>query len=362
MDKQRTIAPFECVEVKADGDVGLVEGYASVFGVRDHGRDMVLPGAFSKSLEERKQYIMYIPSHDYGVHVKDIPAVPLDVREDAKGLYTQTKFFLNTQAGKDSFTVIKEYQKAGKPIGLSYTFKPTDWTNTSEGRNLKAVDFFEYGHTALPMLDAARTLSAKADGNYMMHSEEIDHAHAHGDTIHSHPHTHSDQYGGHSYHDHTAEQMKSLGYIGELMTNRYSKSDLDEMIASGEALADGTYPIKDEEDLKLAVVGNVSSEGKKHIIKRAKDLNKYDLIPADWKSFTIVIHKTTTEDLLSEFEGKIGRSVSEANAKKIREALTSLNDIMGQEEEFDAEQQKAKDELDRKRAEMEEALKRVGVR
>jgi len=47
-DKETAWAPFVDYEAKADGDSGIVEGYASVFGARDHGQDMVYPGAFKK--------------------------------------------------------------------------------------------------------------------------------------------------------------------------------------------------------------------------------------------------------------------------------------------------------------------------
>src|ERR1041385_2350323 len=110
------------LEFKADGDTGIVTAYASIFGTADEGNDIVERGAFSRTLKDRAGKIIYLPSHDYKAHIKDIPAVPMSIEEDDKGLRTITKFFLNTQAGKDSFTVLKEYQNAGIPLGLSFTF------------------------------------------------------------------------------------------------------------------------------------------------------------------------------------------------------------------------------------------------
>ena len=347
-DKETAYAPFVDYEVKADGDAGIVEGYASVFNTRDHSKDMVLPGAFTKTLSERGQHIVYIPSHDYRIHVKDIPAVPLEVREDNKGLYTKTQFFLNTAAGRDSFAVIKAYQAAKRPLGMSYTFKAQDYKNESDGRTLKAVDLFEYGHTALPMLDAARTISAKADnelqlkadGQYMMHSEEVDHAHAHGDTIHSHSHKHEANgeyyYRGHT-HDHTAEQLKSIGFDHEsyekyLETRGYSEDDLKEMAKSGVAYYDNTWPIKDEQDLQAAInAWNLKPEAniKSHIINRARAINKYELIPNTWKSFLLDLTEAKAESLVSDFEDKIGRRLSEDSQKKIKAALETLNELLG---------------------------------
>lgn len=226
-------APFVDIEVKAaDGDIGIVEGYASVFGSRDSGprADRVMPGAFAKSLALSGKQVVYLPSHDYAIHVKDIPAVPIDIREDSKGLYTATKFFLTTQAGRDSFTVLKEYQKAGRPIGMSFTFKPVEFELKAEGRDLTAVDLYEYGHTALPMHPGARTTSAKA---------------------------------------------------------YYSSAELRELAGRGEAMPDGSFPIVTHEDLHRAVYDYAlygGSEGAKdHIMARAQALGMEGDLPAGWK-------------------------------------------------------------------------------
>jgi len=47
---ERKAARFEAKAVKADGSF---EGYASLFGAEDLGRDVVMPGAFRKSLLKR---------------------------------------------------------------------------------------------------------------------------------------------------------------------------------------------------------------------------------------------------------------------------------------------------------------------
>lgn len=385
MDGQETKqVAFADIEVKQDGeDYGLVEGYASVFGARDHGGDMVHPGAFTKTLAERKSQIIYLPSHDYKVHVKDIPAVPVDIREDAKGLYTATKFLLNTQAGRESFAVIKAYQQAGRPLGMSYTYKPTQKgaTRTAQGRDLKEVDLFEYGHTALPMLDLARTTSAKADSNSMVHTGVVDHQHNHGDMIHSHAHTHasaSDGYGyggtNHSNHDHTADQMKSLLLYGggeDAETKRdYSAAQRSEMAKSGEARPDGSYPIKDKTDLKNAIttigLGGNTSADRAHIKKRAAALGAEDMIPADWKAaYNLVITpETDVEALLKDFESNNGKALSAVDITKVRDALATIEEILNIEDDEgeDAGGKALIEEANKAKQEIEDALAAVSLR
>ena len=66
----------------------------------------------------------------------------------------------------------------------------------------------------------------------------------------------------------------------------YDDEERMEMAKGGMAMADGSYPIKDEEDLKNAImaVGRASNpdEVKMHCQKRAKELGKEDMIPDSW--------------------------------------------------------------------------------
>lgn len=66
----------------------------------------------------------------------------------------------------------------------------------------------------------------------------------------------------------------------------YSKAERDEMAKNGQALADGSFPIANETDLKNAIqaYGRASDKAaaKAHIIKRARALGLTSLLPDDW--------------------------------------------------------------------------------
>lgn len=68
----------------------------------------------------------------------------------------------------------------------------------------------------------------------------------------------------------------------------YSEEERMEMAKGGMALPDGSYPIKDEEDLKNAImaIGRAKDpkEAKMHCMKRAEELGKEDMIPESWTS------------------------------------------------------------------------------
>ena len=60
--------------------------------------------------------------------------------------------------------------------------------------------------------------------------------------------------------------------------------------ASGYALADGSYTIIDSVDLQEAVVASAGTNDifvKAHIRKRARALNRMDLVPAEWREFSL---------------------------------------------------------------------------
>jgi uncharacterized membrane protein YkoI len=80
----------------------------------------------------------------------------------------------------------------------------------------------------------------------------------------------------------------------------YSEDERMEMAKGGMALPDGSYPIKDEEDLKNAIMayGRAKDKSKAmaHIKKRAMELDKEDMIPAEWSE-----EKTLLDDEAKEF-------------------------------------------------------------
>jgi hypothetical protein len=71
---------------------------------------------------------------------------------------------------------------------------------------------------------------------------------------------------------------------------KYSQADRDAMAKSGAAMADGAYPIADEDDLHKAIhaVGRGRHDShdaiRRHIIARAEALGLSSLIPEDWGS------------------------------------------------------------------------------
>lgn len=83
----------------------------------------------------------------------------------------------------------------------------------------------------------------------------------------------------------------------------YSEEERMEMAKGGMALPDGSYPIKDEEDLKNAIMAygraKDKTKAKAHIKKRAMDLGKEDLIPEEWNAEEKVLLDDEAKEFLS---------------------------------------------------------------
>lgn len=90
------------------------------------------------------------------------------------------------------------------------------------------------------------------------------------------------------YDEYSAEEAEEIeAEAAEIALKRaYNEESRMEMAKRGHALPDGSYPIKDEADLRNAIQAYGRAKDKEaakaHIIKRAMALGKEDLIPENW--------------------------------------------------------------------------------
>jgi hypothetical protein len=86
---------------------------------------------------------------------------------------------------------------------------------------------------------------------------------------------------------------------------------------SGKALSSGSFPIRNAEDLQNAIKAfgrakeSERADVKRHIIKRARALGKYDLVPDDWKKFSSKAVTASAEELkarLASAEERLGKA------------------------------------------------------
>jgi len=145
--------------LKAAGEDGQIEGYGSVFGVRDSWDDVIAKGAFKASLAAHKSNGT-MPAMLWQ-HEDDEPiGVWTEMKEDEKGLYLKGQLVLETTRGKEAHALLK----AGALNGLSIGFIAKQWSYDTENdiRTLTEIDLWEVSLVTFPANDKARVTDVKA--------------------------------------------------------------------------------------------------------------------------------------------------------------------------------------------------------
>lgn len=147
------------LSIKATGDDGSVEGYGSVFGVRDNYDDVIAKGAFLASLKEHKA-AGTMPAMLWQHDSSEPIGIWTDMVEDAKGLKITGKLALETTRGKEAHALLK----MGALNGLSIGFMSKQWTydRDTEVRTLTEIDLWEVSLVTFPANEKARVTNVKA--------------------------------------------------------------------------------------------------------------------------------------------------------------------------------------------------------
>ncbi len=111
---RRIDVPFEVKAVSDAGGQWQFEGYAAAFNNLDRVGDVILPGAFTESIPAflKRGFIGGL-MHDWSQPI----GKPLEVREDAKGLYIRAQI-VDTQHGRDVYKLLKEGVITSLSIGF----------------------------------------------------------------------------------------------------------------------------------------------------------------------------------------------------------------------------------------------------
>ena len=135
---------------------GTVEGYASLFGELDQARDMIMPGAFRDTLQQRGvRRIPMLFQHD--------PAEPvgvwLDLHEDARGLHARGRLIPEVVRARELLALLG----AGAADGLSIGFRAVKARVDPKTRirKLDAIDLWEISLVTFPLLAGARVRTVK---------------------------------------------------------------------------------------------------------------------------------------------------------------------------------------------------------
>lgn len=143
---------------------GVIEGYASLFGMSDMAQDIVEPGAFTRSLQKRGTAgVRMLWQHDAAQPI----GVWLRIQEDRRGLFVRGRLNLALERARDIYALICD----GAVDGLSIGFKAERARHEGRGgvRRLFSVDLWEISIVTFPMLPGARV---RVTGNAHVQSNE----------------------------------------------------------------------------------------------------------------------------------------------------------------------------------------------
>jgi len=136
---------------------GTIEGYASLFGEIDQARDLVMPGAFAQTLQQRglrriPMLFQHDPSEPIGIW--------LELREDFRGLWARGKLIPDVARARELLALLC----AGGIDGLSIGYRTvrSRIEPRTRVRKLFQVDLWEISIVTFPLLAGARITTVKA--------------------------------------------------------------------------------------------------------------------------------------------------------------------------------------------------------
>ena len=147
------------LEIKAVQEDGFFSGYGAVFGNVDWYNDVILPGAFAKSLEkwaEKNKMPPVLWNHNDGEPI----GVYTNIYEDSKGLFVEGRLLIDdVPRAKSTHALLK----AGAIDGLSIGYKTKKANQQTNGiRELIELDLGEISIVTMPANEQSLITSVKS--------------------------------------------------------------------------------------------------------------------------------------------------------------------------------------------------------
>lgn len=158
-------------QVSVDEHEGIVECFVAGVGNKDSVGDVVLPGAFTKSLRRRTPRVVW--GHDWNHPIGKVldiyevspndPRLPMKMKEaNIGGLYARVQFNLKSEKGREAFSNILFFGM-DQEWSIGYKTLDAEYDNRRQANMLKEVELYEVS----PVLHGANqltgTISIKSD-------------------------------------------------------------------------------------------------------------------------------------------------------------------------------------------------------
>lgn len=140
--------------IDADEKAGIIKGYGSYFGNKDSDNDVIMKGAYKKTIAENGDRVKYLYQHDMNQPIGKM----VELYEDEKGLVF-TAEIAKTQLGMD----VVELMKTGVITENSVGIMPIQKQNKENYREITEVKLYEVSAVTLAANDQAKILDVKGN-------------------------------------------------------------------------------------------------------------------------------------------------------------------------------------------------------
>lgn len=133
-----------------DEEKGEFEGHAAIFDKPNLIGEIIVPGAFKKSLRRDKKRVKMLRGHNQDV----IIGVWEIIREDSDGLFVKGRLLLQLQAGAEAFVLLKE--EALDALSIGFLIAKDEFDTQRKHLRLLEIDLYEISLVAIPKQPEAR--------------------------------------------------------------------------------------------------------------------------------------------------------------------------------------------------------------
>lgn len=156
------------VEVKSnEKDFAIVKAYVSIFNNIDRAGDMIVKGAFKKSLENKLPKVCWC--HEWNSSIGKV----ISAEEDNKGLLVEMQITKETQKGAEAIALLK--MGAMDEFSIGYQVNDYEIKSLPDGRvynELKEIELFEVSIVLVGCNPDTKLISIKSDEDIEIKEEE----------------------------------------------------------------------------------------------------------------------------------------------------------------------------------------------
>jgi HK97 family phage prohead protease len=150
--------------INSSSENNIINGYASVFNVIDTHNDIIMPGAFTKSINAH-----FTGSKRIALlwqHMVDKPIGKIQqLQEDEYGLYLTAEILDNIHHGREALELIK----SNTIYGLSIGFNPIkSYINNTGERIIEEIELWEISLVTFPANQWANITQLKANNTAIL--------------------------------------------------------------------------------------------------------------------------------------------------------------------------------------------------